>query len=182
MKTDIVLCTSQKVLSIDFRSCRIGLFNRYAEPPRELEWMWLCGERAWNTGKFMGTYQVKLQIAQSWMMSWLRKAEWWSNSTNSFALLGGGGEGISVTNSCKYWHFSFLQKRTISSLSRSAGNCQQKVEASPETWSARLPLDLQTKAIWKEELNVWMTCCSVEPALRLGSEAWKHSVLCVSQH
>lgn len=180
MRTDTAPRTSQKLLSVYLRRCRIRLFNKIAEPPCKLEQLGLCGDRAWNTAKFMEPYQqVKLlHIAQIWTMSWLRMMI----PLNSFALLGEWGwreRRISVTNSCKYWHFSFLQKkRTILSISRPAGNCQQKVEASPETWSARLPLDLQNKAICKEELNVWITCCLVEPDLRLCPEAWEHSVLC----
>lgn len=75
MKTEII--THQKLFSVDFRNCRIRLFNRIAEAPCELERKGLCGDRAWNTGKFMGAYQQLklLHIGQSWTMSWLRKAE-----------------------------------------------------------------------------------------------------------
>lgn len=69
-----------------------------------------------------------------------------------FCTIGGGERGVNLTNPCKYWYFLIsAEEESYSGYLRLAGNCQQKVEASLETWSARLPLDLQTKAVWKEE-------------------------------
>lgn len=148
--------------------------------------MGLCGDRDWNTGKFMGAHQYTklLHITQSWTMSWLRKAEWWTNSNHFFALLGKWGWGerkISVTNSCKLLALLISAKKELLRVS------QDQLAIVSRRWKPHQKLGPQD----------FLLICKIRPSVKLikcvnymllgrtRSQTWswgvEHSVLCVSQ-